>query len=133
MNFAVCFMPRVVLTDRFCATAKPLGTRTNYFDAKVPGLALRVTENGHRSWSYLFTSPRRQARAGHDGSYPATSLASARGKALESRGHVEGGQDPRLVLAGQASAGMTIAGLVAATWPTRRRRPCVAMMRLPEG
>jgi hypothetical protein len=33
---------------------------------------------------------------------------------LESRGHVEAGQDPRLVLAGQASAGMTIAGLVVA-------------------
>ena len=60
-------MPRVALTDRFCSTAKPLGTRTDYFDAKVPGLALRVTENGHRSWSYLVhLAPRRQASAGHD-------------------------------------------------------------------
>ena len=108
-------MPRVALTDRFCSTAKPLGTRTDYFDAKVPGLALRVTENGHRSWSYLFTSPRDGKRARATiGSYPATSLAAARGKALESRGHVEEGRDPRLVLAGQASTGITIAGLVAA-------------------
>jgi integrase len=31
---------------------------------------------------------------------------------LEARGHVEGGQDPRLVLAGQGAAAMTVAGLV---------------------
>ncbi len=106
-------MPRVALTDRFCSTAKPLGTRTDYFDATVPGLALRVTETGHRSWCYLFTSPRDGKRARATlGTYPATSLAAARGKALEARGHVEAGQDPRLVLAGQASAGMNVAALV---------------------
>ena len=61
------------------------------------------------------TSPRDGKRARATiGTYPATSLAAARGKALEARGHVEAGQDPRLVLAGQASAGMTIAGLVEA-------------------
>jgi integrase len=106
-------MPRVALTDRFCAKAKPSGARTDYFDVTVPGLALRVTENGHRSWCYLFTSPRDGKRARATiGSYPATSLAAARGKALEARGHVEAGQDPRLVLAGQATAGMTVAALV---------------------
>jgi hypothetical protein len=106
-------MPRVALTDRFCSTAKPLGVRTDYFDATVTGLALRVTEQGHRSWSFLFTSPRdgRRARA-TIGTYPGTSLAAARGKALEARGHVEVGNDPRLVLAGQATAGMTVAALV---------------------
>jgi integrase len=108
-------MPRVNLTDRFCSTAKPLGARTDYFDATVSGLALRVTQTGHRSWSYIFTSPRNGKRARATlGNYPATSLAAARGKALEARGHVDAGQDPRLTLAGQASAGMTIAGLVAA-------------------
>jgi integrase len=107
------FMPRVALTDRFCSTTKPLGTRTDYFDSKVAGLALRVTETGHRSWSYLFTSPRDGKRARATlGTYPATSLAAARGKALEARGHVEAGRDPRLVLAGQASAGMNVAALV---------------------
>ena len=44
--------------------------------------------------------------------YPGTSLAAARGKALEARGHVDAGQDPRLVLAGQGAAGMTVAALV---------------------
>jgi integrase len=106
-------MPRVALTDRFCSTAKPLGARTDYFDVTVPGLALRVTESGHRSWSYLFTSPRDDKRARATiGTYPATTLAVARTKALEAKGHVEAGQDPRLVLAGQGVAGMTVAALV---------------------
>jgi integrase len=91
------------------------GARTDYFDETVTGLALRVTESGHRSWSYLFTSPRDDKRARATiGTYPATSLAAARGKALEARGHLEEGRDPRQVLAGQASAQMTVAGLVEA-------------------
>jgi integrase len=108
-------MPRVALTDRFCHSAKPLGARTDYFDATVPGLALRVTEGGHRSWSFLFTSPRDGKRARATiGTFPATSLAAARTRALEARGHVEEGRDPRLVLAGQATAEMTVAGLLEA-------------------
>jgi hypothetical protein len=101
------------LTDRFCAAAKPIGERSDFFDVTVPGLALRVTEQGHRSWSYLFTSPRDGKRARATlGTYPATSLAGARGKALEARGHVEAGQDPRLVLAGQATTGLTVGAFI---------------------
>jgi integrase len=108
-------MPRVALTDRFCASAKPLGIRTDYFDETIAGLALRVTHQGHRSWCYLFTSPRDGKRARATlGTYPATSLAAARGKALDARGHVEAGRDPRQVLAGQGTAGMNIAALVEA-------------------
>lgn len=109
-------MPTVTLTDRFCTGAKPLaGKRTDYFDAVAQGLALRVTEQGHRSWCFHFRSPRDGKRARATiGAYPATSLAAARGKALEARGHLDAGQDPRLVLAGQATAGMTVAGLVEA-------------------
>jgi integrase len=108
-------MPTVALTDRFCSTAKPLGDspRTDYFDKTVSGLALRVTEKGHRSWCFHFRTPSddRRARA-TIGTYPATSLAAARGKALEARGQVEAGHDPRLLLAGQGAAAMTVAGLV---------------------
>jgi integrase len=108
-------MPRVALTDRFCAGAKALEARTDYFDETVPGLALRVTQQGHRSWSFLFTSPRDGKRARATiGTYPGTSLAAARGKAIEARGYVEAGQDPRVVLAGQGAAGMTVAALVEA-------------------
>jgi integrase len=106
-------VPTVSLTDRFCSTAKPLKGRTDYFDSTVQGLALRVTDHGHRSWCFHYRSPRDGKRARATiGTYPATSLARARGKALEARGHVEAGNDPRVVLAGQATAGMNIAGLV---------------------
>ena len=106
-------MPKVALTDRFCASVKALGTQTDFFDETVSGLALRVTSQGYRSWSYLFTSPRDNKRARATiGTYPATSLAAARGKALEAKGYVDAGRDPRTVLAGQATAGMTVAALV---------------------
>jgi integrase len=106
-------MPTVALTDRFCSTVKPVGARTDYFDVTVQGLALRVTKQGHRSWCFHFRSPRDGKRARATiGSYPSTSLAAARGKALEARGHVEAGEDPRLVLAGQGAAAMTVAALV---------------------
>jgi integrase len=107
-------MPTVTLTDRFCSIAKPVGGgRTDYFDGTVRGLTLRVTEHGHRSWCFQYRSPRDGKRARATiGTYPATSLAAARGKALEARGHVEAGQDPRRVLAGQATAGMTVAALI---------------------
>jgi hypothetical protein len=104
---------RVMLTDRFCATVTP-PARTDYFDEQVAGLALRVTEQGHRSWSYLFTSPRdgRRARVSL-GTYPATSLAGARGKALEARAYLQEDppRDPRDAIAGRAGA-MTVAALV---------------------
>jgi integrase len=97
-------MPTIALTDRFCSTAKALGVQTDFFDETVQGLAFRVTNRGNRSDG-------KRARV-TIGTYPATSLAAARGKAVEARGHVDAGNDPRSVLAGQATAGMTIAGLI---------------------
>jgi hypothetical protein len=106
-------MPTVALTDRFCSTAKPIKGRTDYFDETVQGLALRVTDHGHRSWCFHYRAPRDGKRARATiGTYPGTSLAAARGRALEARGQVEAGNDPRLVLAGQATVGMTVAALV---------------------
>jgi integrase len=105
-------MPRIVLTDRFCATAKPLdGKRADYFDNKTAGLALRVGEQGHRSWCFHYRAPGsdKRVRLGL-GTYPGTSLAAARGKAIEARSHVESGTDPRSIL--QATASMTVAALI---------------------
>ena len=104
-------MPKIALTDRFCSTAKPLNGRTDYFDVTVRGLALRVTEKGHRSWCFHYRSPRdgRRARATL-GTYPATSLAAARGQALEAKAEVETGRDPRRIA--QATAAMDVAALI---------------------
>jgi integrase len=108
-------MPTINLTDRFCAGAKSRDGQVDYHDATVPGLALRVTEHGRRTWCFHYRSPRDGKRARATiGTYPATSLAAARGKALEARQHVEQGNDPRLTLAGQATAGMTVAALAEA-------------------
>jgi integrase len=106
-------MPTVMLTDRFCASAKALAAQTDYFDETVQGLSLRVTSQGRRGWCFHYRSPRNGKRARLTiGGYPATSLASARGRALEARQLVEAGNDPRPSMAGQATAGMTVASLV---------------------
>jgi len=106
---------RIKLTDRFCDSAKPDGgVRTDYFDTVVSGLALRTWQGG-KSWSLHFTAPRDGKRARVSlGSYPATSLAAARGKALAAKGLVEAHQDPREFFAAQSSAAMSTAGLLTA-------------------
>src|SRR5207237_157527 len=67
-----------------------------------------------RSWTFNFTSPKDGKRARLTlGTYPALSLATARGLALEAKGHVEEGKDPRDVLAARDSA-VTMADLIGA-------------------
>jgi integrase len=98
----------VSLTDRFCDRAKPQSRQTDYFDETVRGLALRVSDS-LKVWTFHFTSPATQKRSRLSiGTYPATSLAAARSRALEARGEVEAGKDPRRI----AEAAMTVAGLI---------------------
>jgi integrase len=102
-------MAKVTLSTRFVETIKAPG---DYFDAKTPGLGLRVSPSGHRAWSLIFTSPATSKRARLSlGTFPATSLADARALAIEARGKVESGDDPRAVEAAP-SAAMTVADLV---------------------
>lgn len=89
---------KLLLTDRFCDRAKPQGAeaQTDYFDETVAGLALRVALSGRKTWTLHFTSPTDGKRARLTlGTYPATSLGSARTQALQTRGEVETGRDPR--------------------------------------
>jgi integrase len=98
----------VSLTDRFCDRAKPQSRQTDYFDEVVTGLALRVSAK-RKVWTFNYTSPATQKRARLSlGTYPATSLAAARARALEARTEVEAGHDPRRMAAGA----MTVADLV---------------------
>ena len=73
---------RVQLTDRFCQHAKSSLPQTDYFDATVPGLALRVTAQGTKVWTLLYGTPRRRVTLGR---YPALSLAAARTLAIETK------------------------------------------------
>jgi integrase len=109
----------VALTDRFCDRAKAISAQTDYFDETVTGLALRVAPSGRKTWTFHFTSPSNGKRARLTlGTYPATSLAAARTKALEAKGEVEAGSDPRLSVRGA----MTIAELIEAYLANHVRR-----------
>src|SRR5215831_5455963 len=73
---------RVQLTDRFCSAKSPNVVQTDYYDASVTGLALRVTSKGTKSWSLLHGTPRRRVTLGR---YPSLTLAAARARAIEVR------------------------------------------------
>jgi hypothetical protein len=85
---------RVQLTDRFCDRAKAAEgqIQTDYFDAKVPGLGLRVGHRG-KSWTLLYLQGGKRKRLTF-GPYPAISLAEARRKALEAKATIAEGHAP---------------------------------------
>jgi integrase len=104
-------MPKVNLTDRFCATVTARSI-TDFFDNKTKGLHLRVAPTGTKAWAVMFTIPGSEKRARMTlGSYPATPLAKARTLAIEAHSKVEAGEDPREV-AGSYNAYMTVAMLI---------------------
>jgi integrase len=107
-------MPRVALTDRFVAGAKADKVpQTDYFDSKTPGLALRVSDRGHKAWTFIFTSPSDGKRTRMTlGSYPALALAAARARAAVARAHCQDGSDPRAALKQRGAAEITVAELV---------------------
>jgi integrase len=87
-------MPTRKLTDLFVERAKPPARgRIEYFDAAFPGLALRITENGGKSWCvfYRFSGRLRRFTIGH---YPAIKPAQARKEAAAALERVRQGSDP---------------------------------------
>ena len=106
-------MPKVELTDRFISTSKVAAgaSAVDYFDSKTPGLNLRVTSQGLRTWYLVFTSPTDGKRARVTlGRYPQTGLAKARTMAIEARRQIDEGKDPRgTTVTGGA---MTVADLI---------------------
>jgi integrase len=71
----------------------PREGQVDYFDAAYPGLALRVTANGVRSWTYFGRVHGKLKRA-TIGRYPDLSLAKARVKAGETADAMRAGTDP---------------------------------------
>jgi integrase len=105
---------RVLLTDRFCAGAKAQGKpQADYFDEQEAGLCLRVSSAGRKSWTLHYTSPKDGKRARQTlALYPQTSLAAARGLALEAKAYLDKGVDPRDALNGAVANTMTVASLI---------------------
>ena len=59
-------MPSQRLTDRFIQGIKqPKAGRLEFTDALVPGLNLRVTQSGKKSWSLVYRSPLELGKSGH--------------------------------------------------------------------
>jgi integrase len=96
----------VLLTDRLCQHAKSAAVQSDFFDELARGLCLRVTRQGTKTWTFLYTADGKRVRITL-GRYPHISLANARAKAIEARGQVEAGQSP-----GRGGGGMTVAMLV---------------------
>jgi integrase len=87
-------MPTRKLTDLFVERAKPPPRgRIEYFDAAFPGLALRITDNGGKSWCafYRFKGRLRRFTIGR---YPAIKPAQARREAAAALERVREGVDP---------------------------------------
>jgi integrase len=87
-------MPTKKLTDLFVERVKPPPRgRIEYFDAAFGGLALRVTDRGHKSWSLHYRIAGRLRRL-TIGSYPAIKPAEARRDASRALDRVRHGFDP---------------------------------------
>jgi hypothetical protein len=107
-------MPRIALTERFVAHAKPRGDehQTDYWDETAEGLILRVSRGGRRVWNFLAALPDGTRPRVELGTYPATSVAMARGLAIEARACVDRGEDPRAHFGRRSAGAMTVAGLI---------------------
>src|SRR5271157_1282677 len=100
---------RLTMTDRFVATAKAT-KRVEYFDTTAKGLSLRVSE-GAKSWAFHYTRDARRGRLTL-GSYPVMTLAQARAAAVEARGNLQRGEDPRAIFFSQRDQAATVQMLV---------------------
>jgi integrase len=87
-------MPTKKLTDLAAERIKPPAVgRIEYFDAAFPGLALRVTARGHKSWSLFYRTGGRLRRFTL-GALPAFKPAAARREAARILEKVASGEDP---------------------------------------
>ena len=83
------------LTAASVESAKPVtGKQVEYGDDKPPGLALRVSPAGKKSWTLRYRTNEGQQRRLTLGPYPSVSLSQARDMARKSIGQVAEGDDP---------------------------------------
>jgi integrase len=82
------------LSDSFLRSVRaPLTGQQEHFDQAVPGLALRVTHKGRKSWTVLYRHHGKRRRY-TIGRYPAITLSKAREKARDVLTAADGGTDP---------------------------------------
>ncbi len=90
------FALTAALVERLRRTKTPSLARVEYWDAKTPGLCLRVSASGAATWSFRY---RPRDGGGYQrvtlGALPAVGLADARDHASRLRLDVAGGSDPQ--------------------------------------
>ena len=89
------FFMAVRLTDKQVLALKAAkGKRAELFDLQEPGLLIRASEAGRKTWFFRYRLiDGRQPRL-KLGTYPATDIADARDRAQKARRIVEAGKDP---------------------------------------
>lgn len=91
-------MAAQILTDSMIRGLEiPLpGERMEFSDVKSPGLVVRITPNGIRSFSYRYRDPKSgKVTRLTLGSYPEVSLADARQRSADARKAVRNGESPQ--------------------------------------
>ena len=85
------------LTDAAVKRQKaPEDGQIDVFDQGFPGLALRVSYGGRKSWVYFYRTSGKKLRRFTLGTYPALSLAEAREAWREARTSAQSGRDPAM-------------------------------------
>jgi len=99
-------MPTVKMTDAAVQRLKaPPGGRVDYFDASLPGFALRVAgptdraPEGRRTWTLFYRFGGKQKRLSLVPPYPALGLAEGRRKAGDALAMLSEGKDPAVAKA----------------------------------
>ncbi len=109
-------MEKVKLTNRWVQSASlPAAGRREVADLLCPGLYLRVTVTGAKTWSLVMRVQTRVQRVTL-GRYPVMGLADARRQALEVMREVANGVDPREQAAAERAAAEAAAKDRAATF-----------------
>lgn len=109
---------RRVLTTAFVEGAKAVaGKQVEHPDAKVPGLALRISPAGKKSWTVRYRTRDGDQRRLTLGSQPGLGLSKARELAARAIGDAAGGEDPAKAkrlskAAAKARKLSTVAGLI---------------------
>lgn len=88
-------MPTLVLTEKAVSGARPLpGGRLELWDLRTPGLCLRVTSRGIKTWIFRYRTPDGRQPRYSIGSPPGIGLKDARERAAELGREVSLGGDP---------------------------------------
>ncbi len=90
-------MPTITLTAKMLENLKVAerpGQRVEYFDETVPGFGVRITHDGHRTFTFLYRWRGKKCRI-NLGTHPPLSLKDARDAAKLAWAEVQQGRDPR--------------------------------------